>query len=144
MASDESRSTLSTSVAASSDKPMLSSVRQTVPSDTPSSVTSEPLTASKESHRPIMDQHKASLMSKVAKKNSAKHMSDTELIDLLRQPPKTVPALCKKASFQEFFRGLSKDHFHRLVVAAYANLSDPAERDAKVKKRMDLMADALL
>eukprot|EP01039_Chlorochromonas_danica_P001610 gene1610-1758_t len=142
--SDESRSTLSSSVAAHSDKPVQLSVRQTVPTETSSSLTSDPPTASKESYRPIMDQHKASLLSKVSKKSSAKHMSDTELIDLLRQPPKTVPALCKKASFQEFFRGLSKDHFHRLVVAAYANLSDPAERDAKVKKRMDLMADALL
>jgi hypothetical protein len=104
-------------------------------------------------------QQKAALLSKVATKKpstlhlkdapnkkdiktamkSASIMSDTELIDLLRQPPKAVPMLRTKTGFQDFFRGLSTAHFHSLVSTAYASIPDPVDREAKVQKRMDLM-----
>lgn len=69
----------------------------------------------------------------------AVQMSDKELIDLLRKPPKTVLALRTKASFQEFFRGIEMDRFKSLLHEAYADIPDVKDRESKIARRMSLM-----
>jgi hypothetical protein len=70
---------------------------------------------------------------------SALQLSDQELIELLRKPPKTVVALRTKASFQEFFRGIDMERFTRLLHAAYADISDIKDRESKIARRLCLM-----
>lgn len=72
----------------------------------------------------------------------AVHMSDSELVDLLRKPPKAVPALRTKASFQEFFRGIEAHRFRKLLQLAYDDIADKADRESKIKRRMELMENA--
>lgn len=89
-------------------------------------------------------------MSKVSKKampsgqpQHASSLSDQELVELLRQPPKTIPMLRTKAGFQDFFRDLTHEHFQKLVSAAYNGIADAEDREAKINKRMEIMAGAL-
>ena len=69
-------------------------------------------------------------------------LTDESLITMLGQPPKAVPLLRTKTGFQEFFRGISRDRMRRLLQSAYADLNQ-LERDAKVRKRMELLGDVL-
>lgn len=66
-------------------------------------------------------------------------MTDLELVDLLRKPPKTISALRTKAGFQEFFRGIDARRFNKLLQMAYQDIDDLSERDNKIKRRMELM-----
>ena len=66
-------------------------------------------------------------------------MTDVELVDLLRKPPKTISALRTKAGFQEFFRGIDVHRFNKLLQSAYQDIEDLTERDGKIKRRMELM-----
>lgn len=66
-------------------------------------------------------------------------MQDDELVALLRKPPKTVVALRTKASFQEFFQGIDSVRFSKLLHLAYADITDPSDRAAKIRRRMKLM-----
>ena len=66
-------------------------------------------------------------------------MSDDELVDLLRRPPKSIMALKTKTGFQEFFRGVSAQRMQSLLEQAYADIGDEGERSAKVGKRMELL-----
>lgn len=68
-------------------------------------------------------------------------MSDAELIDLLKQPPKVVPMLRTKTSFQDFFRGIEAHRFRKLLQCAYDDIYDKTERESKIKRRMELMED---
>ncbi len=72
----------------------------------------------------------------------AVHMTDIDLVELLKQPPKAVPILRTKASFQDFFRGIEAHRFRKLLLAAYDDISDKTDREAKMKRRMELMEDA--
>lgn len=69
----------------------------------------------------------------------ASTMSDAELIDLLRRPPKQTIALKTKVGFQEFFRGVSAHHMRALLEQAYAEIVDENDRNAKISKRMDIL-----
>ncbi len=73
----------------------------------------------------------------------ASTLTDEELVDLLRKPPKSVAVLRTKASFQEFFRGVDAIRFQRLIQQAYSDIIDSNERDAKIKRRMELMDGVL-
>jgi hypothetical protein len=72
----------------------------------------------------------------------AVHMSDSDLIDLLRKPPKSVSMLRTKASFQDFFRGIESRRFRKLLQSAYDDIADRVDREAKIQRRMELMGDA--
>lgn len=69
-------------------------------------------------------------------------LSDETLISMLSLPPKTVPQMRTKSSFQDFFRGIPEERMKRLLHRAYGNLND-LEREVKVKKRMELLAGVL-
>lgn len=72
----------------------------------------------------------------------AKHahqMTDADLLELLRQPPKSDARLRSKKDFKQFFGTLAAEHFQRLVVAAYANIADDGERASKINKRLEIM-----
>lgn len=70
-------------------------------------------------------------------------MTDSELIELLRQPPKNVSPLRTRSGFQLFFKGIESKKFIYLLNEAYSNVKDPAEREAKIKRRLDLMDNVL-
>ena len=74
------------------------------------------------------------------------HRPDHELIELLSKPPKTVPALRTKSSFQDFFRGMPVQRMQFLLEKSCATLVDvsDAERAQKVKKRMELLHEVLV
>lgn len=71
---------------------------------------------------------------------TAVQLSDDELVDLLRKPPKSVVMLRTKASFQEFFRGVDMLRFQRLLNMAYADIVDVKDREAKINRRLSLMS----
>jgi hypothetical protein len=70
-------------------------------------------------------------------------MDDKSLVEMLCKPPKTVPMLRTKSSFQEFFRGIAAGRMRQLLEQAYGNLADEAERHEKVAKRMELLKEIL-
>lgn len=80
-----------------------------------------------------------SVPGKTAPKPSAVSMSDEELVDLLRRPPKDTMALKTKNAFQEFFRGVSAQRMQSLLEQAYVEIADEGDRNAKIGKRMDLL-----
>jgi len=69
-------------------------------------------------------------------------MSDHELVDLLRRPPKTTLVLRTKSNFQQFFKGVDRNRMHTLLATAYEDITDASERSLKIKKRMGLLDDA--
>jgi hypothetical protein len=105
--------------------------------ETMTSLTSKSLTPSISSAKPSHSQSKTPLPK--PSESTAVHLSDQELIDLLRKPPKTVLALRTKASFQEFFRGIDMIRFTRLLNAAYSDISDLKDRESKISRRLSLM-----
>ena len=72
--------------------------------------------------------------------------SDEELIQLLSRPPKTVPALRTKSSFQDFFRGMRSDRMKSLLEKSCAMIADTSSENQalKVKKRMELLQEVLI
>ena len=72
--------------------------------------------------------------------------SDEELIQLLSRPPKTVPALRTKSSFQDFFRGMRADRMKTLLEKSCAMIADVSSENQalKVKKRMELLQEVLI
>ena len=72
--------------------------------------------------------------------------SDEELIQLLSRPPKTVPALRTKTSFQDFFRGMRADRMKTLLEKSCAMIADTSSENQalKVKKRMELLQEVLI
>mmetsp|Transcript_17022 Transcript_17022/g.20041 ORF Transcript_17022/g.20041 Transcript_17022/m.20041 type:complete len:923 (-) Transcript_17022:192-2960(-) len=64
-------------------------------------------------------------------------MSDGDLIDMLRQPPKHVPQLRTRDSFRSFFRGCCAARMRHLLEQA-------CEDEKKVNKRFDLVKDILI
>lgn len=73
---------------------------------------------------------------------SAIELSDDALVVMLSQPPKSIPQMRTKSSFQDFFRGMTEERMKRLLHRAYGNLND-LEREVKVRKRMELLSDVL-
>jgi hypothetical protein len=65
---------------------------------------------------------------------------DDELVELLRQRPKYVPMLRSRDSFRAFFRGVERARMEALLREAFVAL-EPADRDEKVLKRMQLLED---
>jgi len=74
------------------------------------------------------------------------YRTDEELVELLSRPPKTVPALRTKSSFQDFFRGMRAGRMQALLERSCAGLADAteAEKALKVKKRMELLHEVLV
>jgi hypothetical protein len=72
----------------------------------------------------------------------AVNLSDDTLVTMLSQPPKSIPQMRTKSSFQDFFRGISEERMKQLLRRAYGNLND-LEREVKVRKRMELLAGVL-
>ena len=89
----------------------------------------------------VLDHKKSSSRSATPSKATA--LSDEELVDLLRKPPKSVAMLRTKASFQEFFRGVDAIRFKHLVEKAYGDILDIHERESKIKRRIELMEGAV-
>ena len=69
-------------------------------------------------------------------------LSDTELIELLNKPPKSTKELRTKSSFQEFFRGMSKERMYFLLDRAYNNL-DEENKKIQIGKRLKLVEGIL-
>mmetsp|Transcript_30517 Transcript_30517/g.41989 ORF Transcript_30517/g.41989 Transcript_30517/m.41989 type:complete len:1121 (-) Transcript_30517:165-3527(-) len=70
-------------------------------------------------------------------------LSDQDIIELLRKPPKTTEVLRTKGSFQDFFRGINSKRINHLLERAYVDIDDVDERSNKVNKRMDLLKEVL-
>ncbi len=66
-------------------------------------------------------------------------MTDTELVHLLRQQPKHTEQLRTKHNFQAFFKKIDEQRMRTLLMRAYADISENAERIEKVDKRMHLL-----
>ncbi len=66
-------------------------------------------------------------------------LSNEDIIDLLKKPPKSVPMLRTKTSFQEFFKGIDRRRFESLLKEAYSDIDDLQEREKKVLRRLELM-----
>jgi hypothetical protein len=66
-------------------------------------------------------------------------LSDTELIELLKKPPKSTLVLRTKGSFQEFFKGINTKRFCDLLEKAYENVENSDDRKSKINKRLDLL-----
>lgn len=66
-------------------------------------------------------------------------MTDTELVHLLRQQPKHTEQLKTKHSFQAFFKKIDEKRMRSLLLRAYADIAENAERNEKVEKRMNLL-----
>lgn len=69
-------------------------------------------------------------------------MSDHELVDLLRRPPKSTLILRTKSNFQQFFRGVDRCRMQSLLARAYEDIADASERSLKIKKRLGLLDDS--
>lgn len=69
-------------------------------------------------------------------------MSDHELVDLLRRPPKSTLVLRTKSNFQQFFRGVDRCRMQSLLARAYEDIADASERSLKIKKRLGLLDDS--
>lgn len=68
-------------------------------------------------------------------------MSDHELVELLRRPPKSTLVLRTKSNFQQFFRGVDRCRMQSLLARAYEDIADASERSLKIKKRLGLLDD---
>lgn len=64
-------------------------------------------------------------------------LSDEELVAMLQQPPKHVPALRTREAFRSFFSGFSTSRMKSLLEAACAD-------EKKVEKRYNLVKDLLI
>jgi len=76
------------------------------------------------------------------KLGGASLMSDHELVDLLRRPPKSTLVLRTKSNFQQFFRGVDRCRMQSLLARAYEDIADASERSLKIKKRLGLLDDS--
>jgi len=80
----------------------------------------------------------------VIARGPANQLSDVELVDMLRRPPKQVPQLRTKSSFSAFFEGMPSSRFRNVLNKAYDDFDgDDEERRAKVDKRLALVRDVL-
>lgn len=70
-------------------------------------------------------------------------LSDADLVNMLRRPPKAVPQLRTKSGYIDYFRGMPCVRMKSLLYKAYDDL-EPEEREAKVVKRMALISDILV
>lgn len=70
-------------------------------------------------------------------------MTDEELVELLKCPPKTVPVMKTKGTFQAFFRGISAHRMKKLLEEAFSSIPNELERNEKVVKRLDLLKGIL-
>jgi hypothetical protein len=70
-------------------------------------------------------------------------LTDIEIVDLLRKPPKSTPALRTKTNFQTFFKGISSNRIEGLLTEAFSNLSTVEDQMEKVAKRMDILKEVV-
>ena len=73
----------------------------------------------------------------------ANFLADFELVEILKQPPKSVPELKTKSNYQAFFNGIAEERMRRLLEAAYFDIQDDEARSIKVKKRLHLLKEAM-
>lgn len=66
-------------------------------------------------------------------------LSNEDIVELLKKPPKSVPMLRTKTSFQEFFKGIDRKRFEALLKEAYSDITEFEEREKKVLRRLELM-----
>jgi hypothetical protein len=75
------------------------------------------------------------------------YLKDEEIVNLLRQPPKSVPQLRTRTAFQNYFKGMKTTRMRFLLEEAYdtPNLSkkEMDENIARINKRMELLKDVL-
>ena len=76
----------------------------------------------------------------------ANELTDTELIELLSRPPKSVPQLRTKSSFCLYFQGMKHARFVSVAERAFASEGDDAHDDcqAKITRRLALVESVLL
>jgi hypothetical protein len=72
------------------------------------------------------------------------YLSDAEIVELLRKPPKATAVLRTKGSFQDYFRGISGLRMKALLSEAYSEVENTEDREVKVNKRMDLLKEVLV
>ncbi len=70
-------------------------------------------------------------------------LQDREIVELLKQPPKTTLVLRTKGNFQDYFRGIKAARIRSLLMQAYSDVENPSDREAKVNKRMDLLREVV-
>ena len=73
----------------------------------------------------------------------ANFLEDFELVEILKQPPKSVPELKTKSNYQTFFNGIAEERMRRLLEAAYFDIQDDEARSIKVEKRLHLLKEAM-
>jgi hypothetical protein len=66
-------------------------------------------------------------------------LSNHEIVELLKKPPKSVPVLRTKSSFQEFFKGIEVGRFKSLLHEAFSDILDASDRESKVNRRLELL-----
>jgi hypothetical protein len=73
----------------------------------------------------------------------ANALSNEELVELLRRPPKLVAELRTKSTFQAFFSGIYETRMRLLLEEAYRD-HDDRNLLGKVEKRLALMKDFMV
>lgn len=74
----------------------------------------------------------------------ANQLTDVELIEMLKRPPKSVPHLRTKSSFSQYFSGMKSGRFQFIIEKAYDDIDDKEAKSIKVEKRLALVRDVLL
>jgi hypothetical protein len=77
---------------------------------------------------------------------AANALTDSELVELLSRPPKSVPQLRTKSSFCLYFQGMKRARFVSIAERAFASEGDgaPDYFKAKVTRRLALVESVLL
>lgn len=70
-------------------------------------------------------------------------LSDSEIVALLRRPPKETVELRTKGSFSAYFKGISAARMKSLLTQAYADSESIEERDSRVQRRMELLVETM-
>jgi len=68
---------------------------------------------------------------------------DSDLIDMLKKPPKTIPEMRTKDRFRSFFTGFPASRLQSLLMSAFDDL-DADQQQKKVSKRIKMVEDVLV
>ena len=100
-----------------------------------------------ENNPSIVDIGTNTLFKKTVSQNQGPGVSlnDADLVIMLQRPPKAVPQLRTKSGYIDYFRGMPAERMKSLLIKAYSTMDmHEDERNAKVDKRMNLIAEILI
>lgn len=135
----EPSQTSSAGVSASSKTSLEADVRNSPSNDTRDDIEKATRTTKKKTKTDKMPID----ITKETTSGAALALSEEQLVHMLSQPPKAVPALKTKSGFQDFFRGMEVGRMRQLLEVAYKEMTD-LDRVTKVNKRMELLSDVLV